>query len=56
MKRVGDRYVEATWDEAVADIASRLRTIMDRDGPDAIGAYGGSAARSLAGRMALRRG
>jgi formate dehydrogenase len=42
MKRVGDRYVEATWEEAIADIASRLRTIMDRDGPDAIGAYWGN--------------
>ncbi|MGH9035250.1 MAG: molybdopterin-containing oxidoreductase family protein [Acidimicrobiia bacterium] len=44
MKRVGDSYVEASWDEAVSDIASRLRTIMDRHGPDAIGCYWGNPA------------
>jgi formate dehydrogenase len=39
MKRVGETYVEATWDEAISDIASRLRTIIDRHGPDAVGTY-----------------
>ena len=42
MKRVGDTYVEATWQEAVSDIAARLRVIMDRDGPDAVGFYWGN--------------
>ena len=42
MKRVGDRYVEASWDEAISDIASRLRGIIDRDGPDAVGFYWGN--------------
>ena len=42
MKRVGDGYVEATWEEAISDIAARLRRILDRDGPDAIAAYWGN--------------
>ena len=42
MKRVGDGYVEATWEEAISDIAARLRRIIDRDGPDAVGAYWGN--------------
>ena len=48
MKRVGDHYVEASWEEAVADIASRLRAILDRHGPDAIGLFWGNPAGSSA--------
>jgi formate dehydrogenase len=43
MKRVGDGYVEATWEEAISDIAGRLRRTLDQHGPDAIGAYWGNA-------------
>lgn len=42
MRRVGDRYVEATWDEAIRDIADRMNALIDADGPDAIGAYYGN--------------
>ena len=42
MKRVGDRYVEATYEEAIADISDRLRRIIDRYGPDAVGSYHGN--------------
>ena len=42
MKRVGDRYVPATYEEATADIARRLNAIIDRDGPDAVGSYHGN--------------
>ncbi len=38
MRRVGDAYVEASWDEAIADIAARMTALIDADGPDAIGA------------------
>ncbi|MCV7318234.1 molybdopterin-containing oxidoreductase family protein [Mycolicibacterium confluentis] len=44
MKRVGDRYIEATWDEAIADIAARMMALIDADGPDTIGAYYGNPA------------
>ncbi|GFG51546.1 formate dehydrogenase [Mycolicibacterium agri] len=42
MRRVGDAYVEATWDEAITDIAARMNALIDADGPDAIGIYYGN--------------
>ncbi len=44
MRRVGSGYVEATWEEAIRDISSRLNTIIDRDGSDAVGCYMGNPA------------
>ena len=44
MRRVGDTYVEATWDEAIADIADRMTALIDADGPDAVGIYYGNPA------------
>ena len=39
-KRVGDRgadqWIELRWDEALDEIAEQLRTIIDRDGPEAM--------------------
>jgi len=42
MRRVGDTYVEASWDEAIGDIAARMNALIDADGPDAIGIYYGN--------------
>lgn len=42
MRRVGDRYVETGWDEAISDIATRMNALIEADGPDAIGAYYGN--------------
>lgn len=42
MRRVGDSgetYVEATWDEAIADIAGRMTAAIETGGPDAIGTH-----------------
>jgi formate dehydrogenase len=44
MRRVGHTYVEATWDEAIADIATRMNAAIDAGGPDAVGAYYGNPA------------
>jgi formate dehydrogenase len=44
MRRVGDSYVEATWDEAIADIAARMNAVIDADCSDAIGVYYGNPA------------
>ncbi|MCB0942680.1 MAG: molybdopterin-dependent oxidoreductase [Mycobacterium sp.] len=44
MRRMGDRYVEATWDEAIADIADRMSAIIAADGPDAVATYTGNPA------------
>lgn len=42
MHRVDDetgfRYVEASWDDALADIAARCNAVIDAGGPDAVGA------------------
>ena len=42
MKRVGDRYVESTYEEAEADIAARLNHIIEQHGADAVGSYSGN--------------
>lgn len=44
MRRVGDTYVEASWDEAIGDIAARMNRIIEADGPDAVAAYYGNPA------------
>jgi formate dehydrogenase len=44
MRRVGESYVETTWDEALTDIAARMNALIDADGPDAIGVYYGNPA------------
>ncbi|KUI43189.1 formate dehydrogenase [Mycobacterium sp. IS-1590] len=44
MRRVGDSYVEATWDEAIADIAARMNAAIDAGGADAVGVYYGNPA------------
>lgn len=42
MRRVGDSYIETTWDVAIRDIAARMNALIDADGPDAIGTYYGN--------------
>ena len=42
LRRVGDRYEAATYEEAVADIADRLNAIVARHGADAVGSYSGN--------------
>jgi formate dehydrogenase len=42
MRRVGDRYVRASYDDAIGDISERMNAIIDRHGPDAIGSYTGN--------------
>jgi formate dehydrogenase len=44
LRRVGDAYVEATWDEAIADIATRMSAIISAGGPDAVASYTGNPA------------
>ncbi|KDF01339.1 formate dehydrogenase [Mycolicibacterium aromaticivorans JS19b1 = JCM 16368] len=42
MRRVGDGYVEATWEDAVADISVRMSAIISAGGPDAVATYTGN--------------
>ncbi|MHC9294080.1 molybdopterin-containing oxidoreductase family protein [Mycobacterium sp. LTG2003] len=56
MRRVGDRYVEADWDEALRDIADRMNAIVARGGPDAVGAYYGNPAGYSASNLVFMNG
>ncbi|CAJ1506120.1 molybdopterin-dependent oxidoreductase [[Mycobacterium] kokjensenii] len=42
MRRVGDTYVEDTWEAALTDIAARMNALIAEGGPDAIGSYYGN--------------
>lgn len=42
MRRQGGRYVEASYEEAVDDIAARLKTLIAARGVDAVGGYMGN--------------
>ena len=42
-KRVGDRWQTISWDQAIDEIGARIRTIVARDGADAIAHLVGSA-------------
>ncbi len=42
MRRVGDRYVPASYEEATADIAARMNRIIAEHGVDAVGSYHGN--------------
>lgn len=44
MRRVGDRFEAASWDDALADIGSRTRHVMDAHHRDAVAMYIGTAA------------
>jgi formate dehydrogenase len=44
MRRVGETYVEETWDVAMRDIAARMNALIESDGPDTIGLYYGNPA------------
>lgn len=41
-RREGDGFVDVTWEEATADIAARLRAVVDEHGPRAVGLYLGN--------------
>ncbi|MFM8862011.1 MAG: molybdopterin-dependent oxidoreductase [Acidimicrobiia bacterium] len=43
-RRVGDRFVEATWDEAFDDISARVAAIVAEHGPSAVAGYIGNPA------------
>ena len=42
VKRIGDEWIEVEWDEALTDIAARLKGLRERHGKDAIAMYYGN--------------
>lgn len=51
LRRTERGFERASWDEAIADVASRVRGLVDRHGPDAVAWYMGNptAFNTLAG-------
>jgi anaerobic selenocysteine-containing dehydrogenase len=41
-RRVGDAFVDVSWDDAIHEIAARVDEIVDRHGPRAVGVYLGN--------------
>ncbi len=41
LKRVGERFEKISWDQAINEIAARLRAIVDAHGPKAVAYMGG---------------
>ena len=56
MKREGERYVEASYDEAVDDIAARLKAIIAAHGKDAVAGFLGNPMGFSAGASAWHFG
>lgn len=56
MKRVGDGYVEASYEEAVDDIATRLKAIIAAHGKDAVAGFLGNPMGFSAGASAWHFG
>ncbi|WP_027482223.1 molybdopterin oxidoreductase family protein [Deinococcus pimensis] len=50
LKRVGDDFVRVSWDDALDEIAARLRRVLDEHGPSAVLRY------NYAGTMGVREG
>ncbi len=50
-RRVGDRWEQVGWDDAITGVAAALREVVDRHGPQAVSTYIGnpSAFNTLAG-------
>jgi anaerobic selenocysteine-containing dehydrogenase len=42
LRRTGDRFARASWDDAIADVGARLRDIVERHGPASVAWYVGN--------------
>lgn len=51
MKRVGDRFIESTYEEAIAEISAKFRALIKEHGPDSIGYYHGNPLGFTSGIM-----
>jgi anaerobic selenocysteine-containing dehydrogenase len=44
MKRVGDRWIEIGWDQAIREIGAKIKAQIAKHGPQTLGHFAGSAA------------
>ena len=47
MKRTGDRWEEISWDQAIREIAERIKTQIDQHGPSTLAHFVGSAGGAI---------
>lgn len=47
LKRVGDEFVEISWDQAIFEIGAKLRSLIDRYGPKTLAHFVGSAGGAI---------
>lgn len=47
MKRTGDRWEEISWDQAIREIAAKIRSQIDRHGPSTFAHFVGSAGGAI---------
>lgn len=47
MKRTGDRWEEISWDQAIREIADRIRVQIDKHGPSTLAHFVGSAGGAI---------
>src|SRR5207247_7636234 len=52
--RESSGFREANWDEALNRVASRIREIQERHGPDAVAVYGGASLTTEKDRKSTR--
>jgi anaerobic selenocysteine-containing dehydrogenase len=41
LKKVGDTFVQISWDQAIEEIADQLKSILDKHGPKSLAYMGG---------------
>jgi len=46
-KRVGDRFVDISWGQAISEIGAKLRSLIDRHGPQVLAHFVGSAGGAI---------
>lgn len=46
-KRVGDRFVDVSWEQAIGEIGEKLRGLIDRFGPQVLAHFVGSAGGAI---------
>ena len=47
LKRVGDEFVEISWDQAMSEIASKTQQLLDKYGPSSLTTIGGAGANAF---------
>jgi len=55
LKKVGDRFERISWDQAISEIAGKLKDILDRHGPRSVASMAGGGEYNAYGNAYLAR-